>query len=131
MALSKADLLKRASRTYLVVEDVRIQSLTELERTALEGLFAKRLQELREADVEAQLKAIHRNHCELLIWTLVDDDNVRMFEMGEESVAQVGSMSPDLFGKLYTAARKHVGFGNDDKEVDDNLKKSSETQDSN
>lgn len=131
MALSKADLLKRASRTYIDVEDVRIQSLTELERTALEGLFAKRLQEHRESDVEAQLKAIHRNHCELLIWTLVDNDNVRMFEMGDESVAQVGSMSPDLFGKLHSAARKHVGFGNDDKEVDDNLKKSSETQDSN
>lgn len=120
MAKTREELLADAERDYAEVDGVRLQSLTELERSALESLWTERYSKSKTVDMVMRR--------ELLVRSIVDDAGKRMF--ADSEVALLGAFKPRLVAKLYAEARVLSGF-DDGAEVDKQEKKSDETPESN
>lgn len=114
MAKTRADLLAMAQRTYVEVDGVRLQSLTELERSSLDSIWGERYSKTKSVDMVMRR--------ELLVVCMVDDAGVRLF--ADNETALLGGMDSKVIGKLYDAARKLTGMDSDSDEVAKNEKKS-------
>lgn len=116
MAKTRAELLQMAQRSYADVDGVRLQSLTELERSSLDSIWGERYNKTKSIDMVMRR--------ELLVLCIVDDQGTRLF--ADNEVALLGSMDSKIISKLYEAARKLTGM-DDDGEVAKNEKKSDVT----
>lgn len=119
MALSRAELLKKAVRRYTEVDGVRMQSLTELELSTLRGVWGKRFAGKEEMDMG--LYALGQR--ELLAMVMVDDNGERLFKSTKDDLDTIGELPPEVFNSLANGAAKHVGLVTD-QEVDRNEGKS-------
>ena len=124
MAFTRAELLAKAARRYAEHEGVRFQSLTELELTALRGIWAKRVQGMDEKTFDMSVLSLQDR--EILSRTLVDSEGVRLFGDEMADLDAIGAMDNVLFESLSNFARQHVGLTKLSQEVDRNEGKSEE-----
>ena len=101
MALSKQDILKQfASRRYDEVQGIRLQSLTELELSKLESLWAQRYHDTK------QMNPVMRR--ELLCLCIVDDEGNRIFSNDE--VDALAELDGGVTSQLYSTCRVLCGL---------------------
>lgn len=116
MAKTRAELLESASRRHIEVSGVRLQSLTELERSSLQSMWSERYEKTKKINI-----ALSR--AELLVASIVDPLGAPMFTSADYPI--FGSLDAKSVDVWYLAARKHSGFDEDDQV--DLEKKSDET----
>jgi hypothetical protein len=120
LAKSRQELLKLAARKYQEVDGVRLQSLTELERSNLQSSWGERFD--NDDDDAFDRSAMFAMRRELLVACIVDDNGDRIFQMEEADL--IGQWDAAFVAKLHDAA--HILCGFSDPEVD--IKKSEETE---
>lgn len=96
-----------AKRDYIEVDGVRLQSLTELEKSNLDALWGERYGKNDEVDMVMRR--------ELVVVSLVDDEGNRLFK--DDEVDVLGDFKASDIAKWYRAARKHSGFDLSDVEA--------------
>lgn len=120
MAKSKAQILAMTKRRYTEFGGVRLQSLSELELSALESRWASKFRELG-GKLHPAMRA------ELLATVIVDDEGNRVFSDSE--VDQLSALDGGLAKSLYLKAREHCGM-DDDEDMEKLEKKFDEIVDS-
>jgi hypothetical protein len=125
--MTKAELFAKAKRRYTEVDGVRIQSLTELEKINVRGLWSKRAKELPKDDKVAESEHVDRMNAELLVLTLVDESGNRLF--ADNEISEVQTLDSVMFDTLADAAYEHC-FPRKGKPVEANEKKSEDPADS-
>jgi hypothetical protein len=124
---TREELQRFAKRRYSTVTvdgiTVRLQRLTELERSNLQSLWGKRFRDHEEKGKDIDYFLMRR---ELLVACIVDDEGNRLFKMDELDV--LGEWDPDIIDKIHEAAQKLNPVGSED--VETVGKKSEETTDS-
>jgi len=114
MAKTREELMRMAKRTYQTVNEVRLQSLSELEVSNLRAIWAQRFN-----DEGYSL----RSRQELLAMCIVDDDGKRLFGSTQADLDDIGSLDAKVTAPLYEACVKLCGLDADNDEVDKAEKK--------
>lgn len=115
--LSREGILAKRERRYRDIVlpsggQVRIQSLTELERSEYNMMLLDKKGNL-------DRKMLNKANRLLVVKTLVDENNSRIFmDHEEELLADMDSMDMEA---IADASREHIGFGKE--EVEDSEKK--------
>lgn len=100
VAKSKADFAKFEEREFVVIDGIRLQSLTELERSNLEGEWSDRYGKNKKVDLVMRR--------ELIVRSIVDESGARIFDDSDISV--IARWNGKITSKLYKACRDISGF---------------------
>ena len=105
MAKSRDEILKLCKRRYIEVDGVRLQSISELERSELQAGNYRRTKDGLELDPEKFATQSAR----LLALCVVDDEGQRIL-----SNVEAGELDASLSATLNEAARRHCGLDKDE-----------------